>query len=116
MSELTHLLNSFILCNYLPPLNFRASSVLPDLEVTEEADIDERISTKPVRNRQSHGVSQYDLERAATWAMIGSNKGPGLNHRDGFQSDRKSGEESSHDDLTKNKTSEIDYKKVRYRN
>ena len=69
-----------------------------------------------MRNRQSHGVSQYDLERAATWAMIGSNKGAVMHNRDGFQSDTKTREESSDKDLSKNKTSEIDYKKVRYRN
>ena len=50
----------------------RASSVVPDPELGE--NIEEAVRTKPVRNRQSHGVSQYDLERAATWAMIGSNK------------------------------------------
>ena len=26
--------------------------------------------------RTSHGVGQYDLERASTWAMIGSSKPP----------------------------------------
>ena len=71
----------------------RASSILPDLETAAEEDIDqseacddqerklstnqkadETVTKLPVRNRTSHGVGQYDLERAATWALIGSNK------------------------------------------
>ena len=51
----------------------RASSVLPDLE-TQDDDVVDVVTKLPVRNRTSHGVGQYDLERAATWAMIGSNK------------------------------------------
>ena len=80
----------------------RAASVLPDLELPGEDDL-ERVRTKPVRNRQSHGVSQYDLERAATWAMIGSNKS--------ITNDSKSEQEAIPVQM-KNETSEIDYKKV----
>ena len=80
----------------------RAASVLPDLELPGDDDL-ERVRTKPVRNRQSHGVSQYDLERAATWAMIGSNKS--------ITNDSKSEQEAIPVQM-KNETSEIDYKKV----
>ena len=68
----------------------RASSVLPDLQGGE--------GDRTVRNRQSHGVSQYDLERAATWALIGSNK-----------SQPPPSDQST---SSQTQTSHIDYKKV----
>ena len=74
----------------------RASSVLPDLQAGEE-DQEGRVR-EPVRNRQSHGVSQYDLERAATWALIGSNK-----------SQPPPSDQST---SSQTQTSHIDYKKV----
>ena len=68
----------------------RGTSVLPDLQGGE--------GDRTVRNRQSHGVSQYDLERAATWALIGSNKSQPP------PSDQSTSSQAQ--------TSHIDYKKV----
>ena len=83
----------------------RECSVGPDLEVGD--NIEEKIRTKPVRNRQSHGVSQYDLERAATWALIGSNKSQDTG---GEQHGQESTSTVNSDGG--NKDSQIDYKKV----
>ena len=81
----------------------RASSEVPELEVGDLAE--EKVRTKPVRNRQSHGVSQFDLERAATWAMIGSNKSPGpLQPQPVLESAV----------VENSETNQIDYKKVYY--
>ena len=89
----------------------RASSVVPDLELGETSE--EKIRTKPVRNRQSHGVSQYDLERAATWAMIGSNKSQGAGQtQPGLQSTGRESVEAVREN--QNQTNQIDYKKVYY--
>ena len=84
----------------------RASSVLPHLEPGDETE--EKIRRRPVRNRQSHGVSQYDLERAATWAMIGSNKSqePAETQR-GHQATVRANSDDEKED-----GSQIDYKKV----
>ena len=88
----------------------RASSVVPELELAD--NIEEKVRTKPVRNRQSHGVSQFDLERAATWAMIGSNKSQGTGQTQPLQQspviEKSEGEN--------NQTNQIDYKKVYYCN
>ena len=86
------------------PDRSRECSVGPDLELVD--NVEEAIRTKPVRNRQSHGVSQYDLERAATWAMIGSNKSQDTGEPRGQESTGTVNTDGG------NKDSQIDYKKV----
>ena len=87
------------------PDRSRECSVGPDPELGD--NIEEKIRTKPVRNRQSHGVSQYDLERAATWAMIGSNKPQGA-----VETPRGQKSTETVNTNSGNKESQIDYKKV----
>ena len=62
--------------------------------------------------RTSHGVGQYDLERASTWAMIGSTTSkPEPEPGPGPQQPQAAPPQPSHPQVT-SKEPEVDYKKV----
>ena len=61
--------------------------------------------------RTSHGVGQYDLERASTWAMIGSSKPPEAEPGPGPQQPPAAPPQPPPPQVG-SKEPEVDYKKV----
>lgn len=65
--------------------------------------------------RTSHGVGQYDLERAATWALIGKNQ-PEQPQQQHQSSVTPNNTETVNDKVhCSDSSSEIDYKKVNHK-
>ena len=66
--------------------------------------------------RTSHGVGQYDLERAATWALIGKNQPeqPQPQHQS-FETAANNTETVNDKVQCSDSSSEIDYKKVNHK-